>query len=307
MIIVFGSLTVDLLFPMAQMPRPGETHLCRTYHIMPGGKGANQAVAAANAGSSVVMHGALGDDEFGRFIRTSLINAGVDCSGVWIVEEPTGCASICVDRSGENMSMVAQGANCEVKASDIDDSVLTSETTVVVQMETNVKETWKLVERAKEKKCRTIVNLAPAVVIPSEIIPFIDILILNEAAARLLARHFFFPYLPLEEMAPHVAKNLNLTVVLTQGDQGAVAATPERTWKIPAMDITAVDTTAAGDALVGVLAASLDQGYPLESALRRAITASGLACLKKGAQSSFPTLSEIDNALNQLDKIQLIA
>lgn len=307
MIVVFGSLSVDLHFSMTQMPRPGETHLCQTYEVIPGGKGGNQAVAAAHAGSKVIMQGAIGDDDFGRLLRASLIEAGVDCSGVWVVGTPTGCSSICVDRSGESMITVAQGANVEAKESDVADSLLTPSTTILVQMETVTTENWKLIERAKAKGCRTIVNLAPATIIPNEITSSIDILVLNETAARFLARHLFFPYLPLEEMAPYVAKNLNLTVVISQGKHGAVAATPENTWQIPAMTITPVDTTAAGDALVGVLAASLDQGHTFESSLRRATIASGLACLKKGGQSSLPTLQEIENALHKLDKIRLIA
>src|SRR5579872_6490900 len=120
MITVFGSVNIDLIFMVDQMPQPGAGQLSPFYQMMPGGKGANQAIAAAHAGTRVQIAGAVGADSFGDVCRESLEAAGVDCRDLWSVHNPTGCASICVDRHGASMIVIAQGANGDAKASDLD-------------------------------------------------------------------------------------------------------------------------------------------------------------------------------------------
>ncbi|MBS0271628.1 MAG: ribokinase [Proteobacteria bacterium] len=301
MIVVFGSLNMDMVMHLEKMPRPGDTVLCPNYQKVPGGKGANQAVAAAKAGASVKLFGQIGDDEFGHEILKSLKSSAVDAIGVVLNKEtPTGCAMVCVNSSGENMIAVASGANLEAKEIEIPNFLLSKETTLLVQMETQVEENWKLIRRAKKYGARIILNLAPACDIPHDILQSVDILVLNQIEATLLALHLGFEIISPVVLAKRVAATYGITCVVTLGREGAMACTPEDSWGVNAMEIEAVDTTAAGDAFVGVLAASLDDNMDLPLALRRASVASGLACLSKGAQVSLPSNRQIEEHIEKV-------
>src|SRR3990167_3735238 len=167
MIVVFGSLNIDMVMRVEKMPRPGDTVLCPSYQMVAGGKGANQAIAAAKAGSSVKLFGNVGDDEFGRTVLDSLRESKVDLTGVGISKESsTGCAAVAVDVHGENMITVASGANLNAREEAIPDFLLSNETTLLLQMETPVKENWDLIRRAKKFGAKIILNLAPAYNIP---------------------------------------------------------------------------------------------------------------------------------------------
>ena len=308
MIIVFGSLNVDMVMPVMSMPRPGDTVLCSEYKLFPGGKGANQAVAAARAGSTVKMFGTVGQDDFGRLLCTSLEEAGVDIQGVKeCAEHPTGCAAICVDETGENMITVASGANLSARAQDIPEELLTQKTTVILQMEVSEEENWAIIRRAQERGCRLILNLAPAQPVSDEILRALSVLVVNQIEITVLAVHLGFDVVSPAIAARRIASTYGITCVVTLGEEGAIACSPDETWEIEAMTIDAIDTTAAGDSFVGVLAASLDQDYPLEIALHRATVASGLSCLIIGAQPSLPPTAAIDAALAQVDFPRKIA
>lgn len=300
MIIVFGSLNVDIVLPVPSMPRPGDTILCSEYQLLPGGKGANQAVAAAKAGSKVKMFGSIGQDEFASILRSSLENADVEISSLQIVEKPTGCATICVDEGGENMITVASGANLLADASMIPDGLLTPETTLVLQMEVPAEQNWSLIDRAHQAGIRTILNLAPARAIPEEILQKLSFLVLNQIEATMLALHLGFDVISPTIAARRIAAKYGLTTIVTLGAEGAFACSSLESWTVPAMPIKAVDTTAAGDAFVGVFAASLDKGLPIDQSLRRATVASGLACLSVGAQPSLPTTKQIEESLSKV-------
>ena len=301
MIIVFGSLNIDMVMQLENLPRPGETVLCPRYLMIPGGKGANQAVAAAKAGASVKLFGVVGDDEFGRIILDSLKKSSVDLVGVSLSKESsTGCAAVCVDLQGENMIIVASGANLDAREAEIPDFLLGKETTLLLQMETVVDENWKLIRRAKKFGARVILNLAPAQGIPRDVLENLDVLVMNQNEANFLALYLECEIISPAVVAKRIAANFGMTCIVTLGKQGAMACTPEGTWEIKAMEIEAVDTTAAGDAFVAILAASLDSGVDLQQALRRASVASGLACLNKGAQTSLPTIQQIDANLSKV-------
>jgi ribokinase len=295
MIVVFGSINVDLVFPLAALPHPGETVLGQSYSVVPGGKGANQAVAAARDGGRVAMYGAVGADGFAAVARDSLKAAGVDLSGVVAAKEPTGCAAICVDRAGRNQIAVASGANLAVRAAQVPDSVLTKDTTLVLQMEVPAAESAALIARARLRGCRIILNLAPAAALDRAALSALDVLVVNEGEADWLATSLSVGAAP-----EALAQALGVTVVATLGEKGLVAVSREGSWQVGVLPITPADTTAAGDCFVGVLAAALDRGKTLSEALHRASVAAGLACTRAGAQPSLPTTREIDARLKDL-------
>ena len=170
MLLVFGSLNVDLLFQVDALPRPGETVLTDGYGIAAGGKGANQAAAAAKAGATVRMIGQVGDDGFGRYARETLAAAGVDCSRIATSARPTGTAVIGVDRLGENQIMVASGANLDTDPGQIEDAELAPGVTLLCQNEIRAEATFALLGRARACGARTILNLAPAIDLPGGVL-----------------------------------------------------------------------------------------------------------------------------------------
>jgi ribokinase len=300
MLLVFGSINVDLVFTLPALPRGGETVLGERYVVAPGGKGANQAVAAARDGARVAMVGRVGRDAFAATALGSLKEAGVDIGGVAADEAPTGCAAIAVDPQGRNQIMVAAGANAHVNAGQVADAGLGPETTLLLQMEVPRAANAALIERARRAGCRVILNLAPAGALPDAALGAVDILTVNETEAAWLAEGRGLRADQPPSLARALAAALGATVVLTLGAAGAVAATRDALWSVPALPVTPVDTTGAGDAFVGVLAAGLDRGLTLDAALRRASVAAGLACLTLGAQPSLPRRDAIDAELGRL-------
>ena len=176
MIVVFGSLNMDMVMQLEKLPRPGDTVLCPSYQLIPGGKGGNQAVAAAKAGAQVKLFSKVGNDEFGRMILDSLKTIGIELMGVGQSPSlPTGCATVSVDAQGENQITVATGANLENQESEIPNFLLAKGNTLLLQMETSIEENWKLIRRAKKYGTRIILNLAPAHSIPHDILDSLDV------------------------------------------------------------------------------------------------------------------------------------
>ncbi len=298
MIVVFGSINVDLVVRVAALPRPGETVLAPSYDAVAGGKGANQAVAAARAGAAVRMVGCVGRDGFADLALATLRDAGVGLSAVAAVDAPTGCAMICVDAQGRNQIAVASGANRRVRAARLDDAALGPETTLVLQLEIDHGETWAVIERARSRGARIVLNAAPAAKVPAAALRALDVLIMNEIEAGMLAGGVSAGD-PLA-VARNVAAAMGVVTIVTRGKDGACAFEQGAAWRIGALPVAALDTTAAGDAFVGVLAAALDAGTDLAGALHRASVAGGLACTKPGAQPSLPDAAAIDAALGDL-------
>jgi ribokinase len=295
MIVVFGSIIVDHLFAVPVLPRRGETVLGEAYSVMPGGKGANQAVAAARDGARVHLVGAVGSDHLAPVALDSVRRVGVDLSAVRTVSHPTGAAAVGIDAKGENQIMVAAGANLAVEAEWLE-GLLTPQTILVLQRELRQSETEKAIARAARASSRIVLNLAPALDLAEAALRAVDILVVNEIEAATLAARFTLA----ASTAPALAAALGTTVIVTLGEQGAQTADRGRVWHTPALKVDVVDSTGAGDAFVGVLAAALDRGLALDAAVRRACVAGSLSCRATGAQAALPDSAAIDMALAQL-------
>ncbi len=293
MIVVFGSLNVDMITKVDHLPKPGETVLCPSYIMVPGGKGANQACAAARAASGsghdskVAMVGAVGDDSLGPRAVEMLRDAGVDLSALATGEKPTGCALIWVDAAGENSIVVASGSNAEARADMVPDGMLGPDTTMLMQMEIPVEENWALVKRARAAGCRIMLNVAPAAPVPTEVLDAIDVLVVNQIEAEMIAQAGGHAGQSRSATAKALADAHGLTCIVTLGKQGTIAHGPDGGWRVAALPVEAVDTTGAGDGFVGILGQGLDAGLSLPDALVRASVGAALACLTLGCQSSF--------------------
>jgi ribokinase len=300
MIVVFGSINVDMVVQVESLPRAGETVLAPSYIIVAGGKGANQAVAAARTGAVTHMVGSVGRDGFADLALGTMAEAGINLSAVATVDEPTACAMIGVDKDGANQIIVASGANRLTTSTQLSDAMLGPDTTLVLQLEVDPDETWAVIERAKARGARVVMNTAPAAPVPPAIAAACDVLVMNEIEAPMLAEAAGFDATDPIQCARAMAEAWGTAAVVTLGGDGARAFEPGAAWHVDALAIEPVDTTAAGDAFVGVLAATLDEGQDLAAALHRASVAGALACLTTGAQPSLPGERAIDNAISGL-------
>ena len=297
MIVVFGSVNLDLIFPLPSLPGAGDTVLTPSMRIEPGGKGANQAIAAARDGARVLMAGAVGRDVLAPGALTLLRAAGVDLSRMAEVpDDVTGCAAIFVDGDGNNAIGVGSGANRFARAAQVEDALLGPDTTLVMQMETDPAEVAALIRRARARGARVILNLAPAGVLALDALRAVDLLVVNVNEADWLGRH-----LRTGVNAASLRAALGVDVVRTRGGEGSELATASGFVRIPEHPIEPRDTTAAGDCFVGVLAAALDRGVPLVEGLHRASVAAAVCCTRWGSQSSIPIAAETDAAFRDYD------
>ncbi len=286
MITVFGSINLDLVVRASHLPAPGETVLGGAFAAHPGGKGANQALAAHRAGAQVRLVGAVGVDSFADPALALLRADGVDLTSVRSLPGgATGVALIAVDsRTGENQILVAPGANAEVSVADL--PALTTQDILLLQGELPLTEALAAARQAKRVGARVVWNLAPVPPdLPADLAEIIDLLIVNEGEAAVLTG----------ETAPEAAARCwPGDIVITLGPDGALARFGDRLVQEPARRITPVDTTGAGDATVGALVAAFSRGEPPATALKFALAAGSLACLTEGAQPSFATRPEIE-------------
>jgi len=287
-VLVAGSANVDFVVRAPHIPAPGETVLGRDLAIIPGGKGANQAVACARTGGAeTAMLVALGDDLFAPLLSDSLEAASVHLHRVRS-EKPTGAALICVSDDAENAITVAPGANYALAPEDLPD--LSGKNGLVLQLETPMPTVIAYAQAARAAGVRVILNAAPAQSLPAELLGAIDVLVTNEEElARVAGRDASIAALLQSVDVP--------CVVVTLGHRGACAIELGAFHVQPAFAVTPVDTTAAGDTFCGVLAAMLCGGEELKAALRVACAAAALATTRPGAQSSIPTRAELDALL----------
>jgi ribokinase len=296
MILVFGSLNIDLVALVPVIPGPGRTVLAPSYQAHFGGKGANQAVAAARiAGSGRVrMVGRVGRDGFGDSAIENLRANGVDTDLVVRADEPTGCAFITVDQAGENAITVASGANMTASANDLPIACFRPDTVLVLQMEVPFGQALEAACRTTSASGTVVWNLAPvpeemARDMVTELLAVTDYLLVNEHEALDAAAAIGLAPSGYEAAAAELAKAGNLTCIVTAGAQGALAVTASGTHlRAPAPRITPVDTTGAGDTFVGAFAAMLSEGVSLQRALDVSCEAAALKCLKAGAQTGMP-------------------
>ena len=299
MITVFGSINVDLVSRVKSHPRPGETVTGSDYQLIPGGKGANQALAAARAGAGVRLIGAVGSDDLARVALAELESGGVDLRDVARKEGATGLAIIVVDQAGENSIVVAPGANSRVTAEQCAGIEFQPADTLLIQLEVPFSEGRKVAKRAHDAGARVVLSVAPFRPLSADDVAPASILVMNEHEAADFAGHLGLKTGNDEANVSALGKQLGKTVIATLGAEGAVAATDGRIVRVPALRVTPVDTTGAGDTFAGVLAAFLDEGADLAKAMALAAVAGSLATTKHGAQPSFPTRAEIERAAAQ--------
>ena len=299
-IVVVGSLNMDLVVRTPRLPRPGETIIGHEFITAPGGKGANQAVAAAKLGAAVGMVGRVGPDDFGRALRTNLRAVGADDTYVFAEDTAsTGIAIIEVDESGQNTIVVAPGANARVMPADIDAarSMMTSARAVIVQLEIPLETVLHALRLARRANVLTLLNPAPAQPLSSELLSLADILIPNEIEAGLLTGFDVRDFESAEQAAHQLRQRGAHIVVITLGERGAIAVDDGGVKRVPAFQVKAIDATAAGDAFVAALAVARAAGRQIDIALREASAAGALAATKLGAQPSMPTRAELDEFL----------
>ncbi|WIY52952.1 ribokinase [Devosia sp. YIM 151766] len=296
MITIFGSTNLDQIGTVTRLPQPGETVAGGTFSMAPGGKGANQALAARRAGAEVLHVSAVGDDAFAALATRLLDEGGVDLSQLRRAEAATGIAMIFVDEQGENVIAILPGANGTLSAADAETGLknLGADDILLVQQEVPQTATRRALEIARERGARSVLNTAPYLADTAELAPLADIVIANETEFSLLSGR---PIAELDAAMADWVRQTGRTIVVTLGPDGARAVTPDGALAVPAHKVEPVDTVGAGDTFCGYLAAALDAGLGLEQALRRAATAGSLACLKPGAQPAIPTKAEVDAVL----------
>ncbi|MFH5821216.1 ribokinase [Georgenia sp. AZ-5] len=311
-VVVVGSANADLVLDIDHRPAPGETILASDVVTTPGGKGANQAVAAGKVGGHVAFLGCVGDDDHGRLLRGSLAGAGVDLTGLRTVDAPTGTAIIAVTPDGENSIMVSPGANRHVTPAMLDGlrQVWSQAAVVVLQLEIPMESVAAVATGAAG---RVLVNAAPAAPLPADVLAAADPLVVNESEARFLLGLDQALWVDIPDDGrgrDRLARDLLAlgprSVVLTLGAGGAMIAdgTPDTEprppeW-VPARRVTVTDTTGAGDAFVGALAVQLAGGASLREAVELATAVAAVAVTRRGAQTSSPTPEEVEAMLGAL-------
>jgi ribokinase len=292
MIVVVGSINLDLVVRVARLPRAGQTLAGSAFASSPGGKGANQALGAHRAGAKVALFGAVGNDAFAATALELLRADGVDLAGVRSVAAPTGVALIHVDDAGENTITVVAGANATVMPDFVPAGALDPATIVVMPLEIPLSTVAAMATRARAAGARVIVNAAPAAALDANTLASIDVLIVNEHEAAAVAAPFGFPVEPAA-FCTAIHTRFGALAVVTLGAKGAIAIGADGRFALPAPAVDVVDTVGAGDALIGAFAAALDRGAPLREALRDGLAAGSLACTREGAQPSLPWRADI--------------
>ena len=296
MITVFGSINMDLIATTPRLPKPGETVAGSAFSTAAGGKGANQALAARRAGSTVRMVGAVGRDEFAGPALTLLDEAGNDLSKVRHVDGPTGIAVILVGGDGENMITVVPGANGAVGEQEAKAAVAAMQPGdfLMLQLEVPTASVERALTDAKARGVTTILNIAPLTADAARLGRMADIVIANETEFERLAGREALDAAEREQTLMRLHRETGQTLIVTLGADGVIAARDSKLYRTMGLAIEPVDTVGAGDTFCGYLAAGLDQGIAFEQALRRAAVAGSLACLKPGAQPSIPTADEVE-------------
>jgi ribokinase len=297
-IVVIGSLNADLVVRTPHFPKPGETIQGEDLATIPGGKGANQAVAAARLGAKVAMIGRVGADAFGATLIENLRQNNVDTRRVQRDgSAATGTAIILVDSNGENSIVLSPGANGRVAASDIGAGALTGTQLVLLQFEIPMEAVLYSAKLAKERRIKVILNPAPAREVPDELWKLVDYVLPNETELGLLSGKPTGDKASLEAATHVLIGRGAANVIVTLGEKGALIASRSSKKYVPSYRVKAVDTTGAGDAFIGGLAFSLIQGKSLTDAVKYACACGALAVTRFGAQPSLPTSKEVKEFL----------
>lgn len=298
-ILVVGSLNADLVVRSPRFPKPGETISGEDLRIIPGGKGANQAVAAARQSASVAMVGRVGNDSFGPDLINNLKQNNVETSHVKIdPESATGTATIIVDASGQNSIVLSPGSNGRVSPADLEDVSFSDHELLLLQLEIPIETVRSAAKRARESGLRVVLNPAPAVsALPAELLSLSNFLVPNEGELSLLTGQAVHDIPSAEKAARSLLERGTQNVIVTLGASGALVVNNELTRHIPSFDVEVVDTTAAGDAFIGGFASALLENRSLEEAVRYGCACGALAVTKFGAQPSLPTREDVERFL----------
>ncbi len=297
MITVIGSIGYDLTAVCERLPNPGETLVGTGFVSAPGGKGANQALAAKRAGSDTQLIGAIGNDAFAPQALELLDRGGVDLSGVKTSQTTTGIALIFVGGTGENMIVIAQGANATLMPEDIAPSVINRGDYILLQLEIPTQTVAAAIKLAKEKGAISILNTAPFHLDAVELMANADITVANETEFDLAAEAMGLHGADRKAKMTAFVAATGKAIIVTLGADGVLAATPAGNFAASALKIIPVDTVGAGDTFCGYLGASLAQGLSLDAAMARAAAAGSLACTMAGAQPSIPMSGDVLKAM----------
>ncbi|MCQ3954834.1 MAG: ribokinase [Chloroflexi bacterium] len=302
--LVVGSLNADLVVKSPRFPQPGETISGEDLKIIPGGKGANQAVAAARQGVDVTMIGRVGSDNFGAFLVENLKSNRVDTSHVLADDSATGTAIIVVDANGQNSIVLSPGANGKVSPADVDSASFLNSKLILLQLEIPTPTVLRAAQKAREHGMTVLLNPAPAKPLPAELLAIVDILIPNESELALLTGLPVTDVASTETAAKEILKQGVKTVIVTLGSKGALLVTDTQVMRVDTYQVDAVDTTAAGDAFIGGFAAKIIERRnwrakrptptEIETAVRYGCACGALAATKFGAQPSLPTQTEVE-------------
>nr|MBC7243933.1 ribokinase [Chloroflexota bacterium] len=298
-VVVVGSSNTDMVVRVPHIPAPGETVLGGEFVMAAGGKGANQAVAAARLGAQVTLVARVGQDVFGERALAGFRQEGIATQYITIdPEAASGVALIFVDANGENSIAVASGANAHLTPQDVQQAkeAIEAADVLLLQLETPLETVWQAAEIAQRAGVRVVLNPAPACPLPADILALVDVLTPNEGEASLLAARQITQATTLadaEAAARCLIEQGVKTVIITLGARGALIVTPDFQQLVPGFAVDVVDTTAAGDAFNGGLAVALAEGKTLAEAVRFANACGALAATKLGAQPSLPTAEEV--------------
>jgi ribokinase len=294
-VLVVGSLNTDLVVQAPHFPLPGETISGGDLQVIPGGKGANQAVAAARLGANVSMLGRVGKDNFGDFLLDNLKANHVDTHLVQRDDSSTGTATIIVDSNGQNSIVLSAGANGKVSSADVEHASFSTFKLLLLQLEIPTPTVLRAAQRAKENNMRVILNPAPAKQLPEELISLADFLIPNETELSLLTGMEVKDISSIEKAARDLLERGVQNVIVTMGSRGALIVDKDTSTQVNTYKVDVVDTTAAGDAFIGGFATKLlESASSLVDAVRYGCACGALATTKFGAQPSLPTKEEVE-------------
>lgn len=299
-IIVIGSINMDIVSQVEKHPRSGETVKGKNFSYIPGGKGANQAIAAHRLGGNVSILGKVGEDAFGKTLLQFFKNEGMNTDSIAVDEKiTTGAAFVAVDNSSENIIYVSGGANDNLSFSDIKDIQIEKEDIVSATLETPIEATRRLFDQARKIGAKTILNAAPAILDAEVLFPLVDYLIVNETELSVFAR----TEIPKnrEEVVGamrKLQKNVR-NIVATLGSKGVVALVEEEVITLNGHNVKAVDATAAGDCFVGAFVVALQSDKVIKEAMDFANAAAAISVQRLGASSSLPTRKEVENFISK--------
>lgn len=296
-ILVLGSLNMDLVTNVKVTPKVGETILGRGFSEIPGGKGANQAVAIGRLGGNVSMLGRVGNDNFGADLIQALADSGVENAMVKKVEgAPTGTALIMVNDDGDNSIVVIPGANYELKPEDIEDEQFEDAEYLLAQLETPIETIEFAYAKAKALGLKTVLNTAPAQKLSKELISNVDLIVPNETEFELLTGHTPETKEGLDAGTKWLFEQGVKELIITLGKNGALYVSNQGDQlHVNGYAVKAIDTTAAGDSFIGGLLTALSKGETMKEAMEFAMKVGAVTVTKHGAQSSLPTLEEIES------------